>query len=84
MKKSSERSFFEREGTVRALILLVVLICTILMLIDFFFHRHGHFGFEQWYGFYALIGFFSYLFIVNAAKLLRKMIQRDSHYYDAD
>ncbi len=57
-------------------------LCAAVLLVDVFHHRHGHFEFEEWFGFYALYGFAAYMLIVNAAKLLRKFIKRDENYYD--
>ena len=57
-------------------------LCAALLLVDVFYHKHGHFAFEQWFGFYAFYGFLAYMFIVNSAKLLRKLVKRDENYYD--
>ena len=57
-------------------------LCAALLLIDVFHHKHGHFVFEEWFGFYAFYGFVAYMLIVNSAKLLRKLIKRDEDYYD--
>ena len=57
-------------------------VCAALLLVDVFHHKHGHFAFEEWFGFYALYGFAAYMLIVNSAKLLRKLVKRDENYYD--
>jgi len=54
-----------------------------LFAVDFFYHKHGHFGFEQWYGFYAWYGFISYCTIVLSAKFMRKLIGRREDYYES-
>lgn len=74
-------SLFENRSTIRTFIVLVTAICLVLLAIDLFYHRHGHFDFENWPGFYAFMGFVSYLTIVNSAKLLRKLVKRDNDYY---
>lgn len=43
---------------------------------------HAHYGFERWPGFYGLFGFASFVFIVFAAKALRKVVMRPEDYYD--
>ena len=57
-------------------------VCALLLLVDGFYHKHTHFGFEGWFGFYAFYGFAAYMLIVNSARLLRRLIKRDEHYYD--
>ena len=57
-------------------------ICALLLIVDGFYHKHGHFAFEQWFGFYAFYGFVAYMVIVNSARLLRRLVKRDEHYYD--
>lgn len=56
--------------------------CAVLFLADFFYHKHGHFDFENWIGFYGWYGFLAYCFIVLSAKALRKVLRRDEDYYD--
>ena len=57
-------------------------LCAALLLFDVFYHKHGHFKFEEWFGFYAFYGFAAYMVIVLSAKQLRKLIKRDEDYYD--
>ena len=57
-------------------------LCAAVLLVDVFHHKHGHFEFEEWLGFYALYGFISYMVIVLSAKQLRKILKRDEDYYD--
>ncbi|MEM9554993.1 MAG: hypothetical protein AAGC60_12090 [Acidobacteriota bacterium] len=45
---------------------------------------HAHYGFERWPGFYGLFGFASFVFIVFAAKLLRRLVMRPEDYYGDD
>ena len=71
-----------RSKTVKTLILSLYVICAALLLIEFFYHRHGHFDFELWFGFYAGFGLLAYLAIVLSAKQLRKLLQRSENYYD--
>ena len=43
--------------------------------------RHGHYGFEEWFGFHALFGFVAYCCIVGTAVQLRKVLKRPEDYY---
>lgn len=72
----------ENKKFINTLIYLLYAICLGLLCADIFHHKHGHFTFEEWFGFYAFYGFLAYLIIVNCAKLLRKLVQRDEDYYD--
>ena len=53
-----------------------------LLLIDPFIHKHGPFAIEYWWGFYGIYGFVGCVFLVLAAKLLRKLVMRPEDYYD--
>ncbi|MDQ2694660.1 MAG: hypothetical protein M3Z21_04640 [Pseudomonadota bacterium] len=60
----------------------LVLVCAALLAVDFGLHRHAHFGFEGWPGFYAGYGFLCGVGLVLAAKELRKVLKRPEDYYD--
>ena len=66
----------------KTLIIGLYIICAALLLVEFLYHRHGHFDFELWFGFYAGFGLLAYLFIVLSATQLRKWLQRSEDYYD--
>ena len=68
--------------TVKRIVYAVYIICALLIVVDLFYHKHGHFTFEGWFGFYAFFGFLAYVFIVLSATQLRKLIKRDEDYYD--
>lgn len=61
---------------------VLLIICIALFATEFFYHKHGHFSFENIPGFYLLYGFIAYCAIVLTAKLLRKILQREENYYD--
>lgn len=56
--------------------------CAALFLADAFYARHGEFAWQEWFGFYALFGFIVCVFLVLAAKQLRKILMRGEDYYD--
>jgi len=60
----------------------ILIISLLLILLDFTFHRHGYFSFEEIYGFPAFFGFISFVFIVLVGKWLRKFLMRKEDYYD--
>ena len=55
-----------------------------VVLADLFYHKHGHFGFQEWFAFDAVFGFAAYVGLVNSAKLLRKLVMRPEDYYEAE
>lgn len=56
--------------------------CGLLFLLDFLYHKHVHFGFEHWLGFYAWYGFICCVVLVYLAKnVLRPLVKRDEDYY---
>lgn len=67
---------------VKRIIYAVYVICAGLLLIDLFHHRHGHFVFEEWFGFYALFGFLAYALIALLSIQLGKILKRGEDYYD--
>ena len=60
----------------------LVVVCALLFVVDFFLHRHAHFGFDGWRGFYGVVGFLAFFLIVLTGKPLRKLLKREEDYYD--
>lgn len=82
MANQQKKYWLDNPANVRLIIIALAIICALLFVSDFFYHKHGHFDFELWPGFYAWYGFASYCFIVLSAKQLRKLLKRDENYYD--
>lgn len=77
--------WLDQPANINLLIKILIASCVIVVGADFFYHKHGHFGFQEWFAFDAVFGFAAYVGLVNAAKLLRKIIMRDENYYgDSD
>ncbi|HEU4542112.1 MAG TPA: hypothetical protein VFR23_13375 [Jiangellaceae bacterium] len=58
-------------------------LCAALLVAELVIDRKAEFGgIESWFGFYAVFGFLAYCFIVNAAKLLRRLVRRPEDYYE--
>ena len=62
----------------------LVAICAALFVADAFYHKHVHFSMEGWFGSYGLYGFVSAFFLVQAARVLRRLLKRPEDYYDKD
>ena len=74
--------WLDDKRNVSKIIWALVIVCVLLFLSDFVYHKHVHFEFEQWLGFYGWFGFLAYCFIILSAKALRKILKRDEDYYD--
>lgn len=78
-----EFKIFDNPGNVKILLALLFGGCLALLIINFFVHKHGHFSWEEWSGFYAAYGFVACVSLVLAAKfILRKIVKRSEDYYD--
>ena len=80
--KQKKKYWLDQPKNINKLVYMLYMVCGVLFLIEFVYHKHGHFQFEQWIGFYAWFGFLAYISIVMGAKLLRKLIKRSEDYYD--
>jgi hypothetical protein len=54
----------------------------LLFVADAFYDKHAQFSPEEYFGFYAIVGFFAFVGIVLAGKQLRKILMRPEDYYD--
>jgi len=67
---------------------LLFAVCGLLLLVDVLdllgvgYHKHPHFPFEGWLGFYGLFAFFGSVALVLVAVALRRLLKRDDDYYD--
>ena len=78
-----ERQFWlDKPANVNLIFKILVAVCVVLFLGDLAYHKHGHFPFEEWFGFHAFFGFGAYVLIVLTATQLRKVLKRDEDYYD--
>ena len=57
-------------------------LCAGLLIIDPLIHKHGPFTIEYLWGFYGIYGFVCCVFLVLAAKELRKLVMRGEDFYD--
>ena len=82
VRDDDRRGWFDRPANVRLLIRGLVVVCVLLVGLEFVIHKHGHFGFEKFPGFYAIFGFAAFTTAIFAGKLLRALLRRDEDYYD--
>lgn len=82
MKKEKEH-IFDKPKNVKRLLGCFYGFLVILLIGDFFIHKHAHFGWEEWPEFYAVYGFVACVALVLASKyILRPIVKRREDYYD--
>jgi hypothetical protein len=77
-----ELKIFDRPENVKRLLGFFYALLVVLLLVDFFIHKHAEFPWESAPDFLAAYGFASCVGLIFAAKLLRIFIKRDEDYYD--
>jgi len=82
MKPNKEFDYFDRPETIKKLWIMLVVVCGLVVIPDFFTQRHPHFGFDGFFGFYALLGFVSCAALILFAKVLGWVLKVSEDYYD--
>jgi len=80
MKKESD--FFDRPKVRKTLLVMFVVSFIILLVSDFFVHKHSYFYWDGIPAFNAVFGLVGSLSLVLIAKYLRPLIMREEKYYD--
>ena len=73
--------WLDKPGNVNRLVYGLCAVCAGLVLLDFLYHKHTSFPFENWFGFFAWFGFIACVALVLLAKQMRKIVKRDEDYY---
>ncbi len=81
-EQKDENTWFDKPANVKKIIAALCAVCGLLMIADFFYHKHAHFAVEKLFGFYAFYGFIMCVLLVLAAKVMRVWLMRDEDYYD--
>lgn len=71
----------ESEELRKRAVMILAVICGLLFIADFFHLRHGKFSAEDIPGFYGIVGFAAFSFIILSTKLLKKLLSRAPDYY---
>ena len=74
-------SWFTKTKNANNIFLGLALLCFLLFLADFTYHKHGHFHIEEIPGFYGAYGFFMFTALILVAKALRLLSERPENYY---
>jgi len=82
MKQKKEFDYFDKPENIRKLWIMLYVICGLLVVPDFFTHRHAYFGFDGFFAFYALLGFVSCAVLILFSKLVGLVLKAKEDYYD--
>ena len=74
-------SWFTKTKHANKIFLGLAVLCFMLFVADFTYHKHGHFHIEEIPGFYGAYGFFMFTALILVAKALRLLIKRPENYY---
>lgn len=81
MKK--ENTYFDKPKNQKRVRIILYCSCALLILLDLFVSKHGHFPVESWVGFFSIYGFVCCVALVLVAKyVLRPSVMRDEDHYD--
>ena len=81
-EQKKENTWFDKPANIKKIIAALCVVCALLMVADFFYHKHPYFAAESLFGFYAFYGFVMCVLLVLAAKVMRVFLMRDEDYYD--
>lgn len=82
MNQKKEFDYFDRPETQKKLWIILYIACGLLIVPDFFTHRHSYFGIDSFFGFYALVGFASCAVLILFSKLIGRVLKVKEDYYD--
>ncbi len=83
-----KKHVFDDPRNVKRVIRALFTVCALLLAVDLLdvfgvlYHKHVHFDFERFPGFFAFYGFFLSCALVLTAKAMRIFLKRDEDYYD--
>ena len=84
MSGEEKKYWLDDHGNIKKVIITLFVVCGLLFIADFFYHKHSYFAAEDFFGFYAIFGFVVCVALVLAAKWMRALLMRPEDYYDAE
>lgn len=81
-KKTKEFDYFDRPEVIKKLWVLLYMSCALTVIAELFVHRHPHFGFDGFFGFFAILGFVACAVLILLSKLLAIVLKASEDYYD--
>jgi len=80
--KLDRNDWLDDPRNVKKIVYALYAVCVLLVGADWWYHKHTHFEFENWFGFFGVFGFAACVGLVWAAKVMRKLLKREEDYYD--
>ena len=80
--KDNTPGFFEKPKTIRMLWILLYVVCGLTLAPELFIERHAYFGIDDFFSFYAILGFIACALLIIFAKGLGYLLKKDEDYYD--
>ena len=77
-----ELKIFDKPENVKRFLRFFYASLVVLLIVDFFIHKHADFPWEAATDFFAVYGFVSCVLLIFIAKILRLLIKRDENYYE--
>lgn len=71
----------DKPGSADKLFKILAVVCALLFLSEFTFHKHVIVAVENIPGFYGIFGFVMFMALILVAKMLRTIIKRPEDYY---
>ena len=82
MNDKERKYWLDDPRNVSKIFYALCIVCGALVLADLFYHKHVHYTWESWLGFHGFYGFVGCVFLVIAAKQLRRILMRKEDFYD--
>jgi hypothetical protein len=82
MQPKKEFDYFDRSDVIKKLWVFLYAACGLTVVLDFFVHKHPHFGFDGYFAFFAVLGFVSCAVLILFSKLLGMFLKVKEDYYD--
>ena len=79
--QKDKKYWLDEPSNINKIVYSLCAICAVLALLDFIYHKHINFSFENWFGFFSWFGFIACVVLVLLAKQMRKILKRDEDYY---
>ena len=79
---SRELKIFDKPRNVKRFLIFFYVSLLVLLIVDFFIHKHADFPWEDAPDFFAVYGFVSCVLLIFIAKILRMFVKRDEKYYE--
>lgn len=80
--EKNDRRGLDDPRNVKRIVYGLYTLCGLVFLADLLYTKHPHFGFENFFGFYAVYGFVGSVTLVLVAKQLRRVLMRGEDYYE--